>query len=384
MWYLQTDTLGLLLAFTVLFALGACLLRKLRPAARLTPFLVLAGLALLYVTAPALAAFYVIYTALSWLLTLLLRKTPKGGFFRRALFVTFCVLDVLPLFWARLGSGLGLPVLAVALAGFSYNMLKAVDALYYAYYTGRDVGFLPYANFLLFFPVFTGGPILRYRDFIKYYEKPLPLTAALTETSVRRMIRGLFKKLVLVTWLGYATERLLALESHFYVSLALALVSYALLYCDMSGYADMAVAAGALCGVGVAENFKKPWTAASFTQLWRKWHVTLGDWIREHIFVVVAGKKLNKYISALIALCTMIVMALWYGFTPVYLLQGAAMGVLLALENLLGLSTVDKRKTKKWVYALRCAFVTVIFSADILCFTLTRDELLRALAGFFR
>ena len=368
MWYLQTDTLGLLLAFTVLFAL----LRRPR-------FLFLGGLALLYATAPALAAFYVLYTALSWLLVRMLQRMPKGNF-RRALFVTFCVLDVLPLCMVRLG----LPFPIAALIGFSYNMLKAIDALYYVYYTGRDVGFLPYANFLLFFPVFTGGPILRYRDFIKYYETPLPMTAALTETSIRRMIRGLFKKLVLVTWLGYATERLLALESHFYVSLALALVSYALLYCDMSGYADMAVAVGALCGVGVAENFKKPWTAASFTQLWRKWHVTLGDWIREHIFVVVTGKKLNRYISAAIAFFTLVIMGLWYEFTIPSIIQGAAMGALLALENLLGLSTVDKRHTKKWVYTLRCTVVTLIFSVNILFFTLPLEELLHALAGFFR
>ena len=383
MWYLQTDTLGVLLAFALLWALGAYVLRKARPQARLTPFLALGGLALLYMTAKRLVLFYLAYTLCSWGLVALLRRLPKGRL-RRVCFVGFSLLDILPLCWARLGPGLGLPVPIAALVGFSYNMLKAIDALYFVYYTDRSVGLLPYANFLLFFPVFTGGPILRYRDFYRCYEKPVPLTAKGAETAFRRMVRGLFKKLVVVTWLSLATGRLLALEARFPVSLALALVSYALLYCDMSGYADMAIAVGGLCGITVAENFKKPWTAASFTQLWRKWHVTLGDWIREHIFVVVTGKKLNRYISALIAFGTMVTMALWYEFTLPSVIQGAIMGALLALENLLGLSTVDKRRTRRGVYVLRCAVVTGLFAVNILFFTLPLDQLLRTLAGFVK
>ena len=60
---------------------------------------------------------------------------------------------------------------------------------------------------------------------------------------------------------------------------------------DLSGYSDMAIAVGSVMGYTVPENFRKPWAAASFTQFWRNWHITLSDWVREHIFVVLNGKN---------------------------------------------------------------------------------------------
>lgn len=68
-------------------------------------------------------------------------------------------------------------------------------------------------------------------------------------------------------------------------------MSYLLLWLDMSGYADIAIAMGGMLGLKVPENFKKPLKAVSFTQFWRNWHVSLTDWIREHIFVVLNGKS---------------------------------------------------------------------------------------------
>ena len=127
-----------------------------------------------------------------------------------------------------------------------------------------------------------------------------------------------------------ALNRVLQMSSHFYVSGALALLSYVILYVDLSGYSDIAIAVGSFMGIPVPENFKQPWTAASFTQFWRKWHVTLSDFIREHIFVVVSGKRLSKWISALIGLITMLVMSLWHEFSLLSLCTGFYMGAVLA------------------------------------------------------
>lgn len=381
MWYLKVDTLLLMLAAAVLFAAGSVIYAHYRPGKTLTPWLILLDLGLLIYVDWKLAVFYIAYTFFSYGLVLAIGRLRTG---RRVWFVLFCLLDVAPFFYARM-SGLvsWLPSLIV-LVGFAYNMLKAMDAVFYVYYTDEKIPFLTYANFLLFFPVLTAGPIFRYRDFLKAYRKPQLLTVNTAEQCVKRLILGLFKKLVLAALLTKALQRVLQMYAHFYVSGALALLSYAILYVDLSGYSDIAIAVGSFMGIPVPENFKKPWTAASFTQFWRKWHVTLSDFIREHIFVVVNGKRLNCWISAGIGLLTMLVMSLWHEFSLMALCTGLYMGGLLALENVLGLTTVDKRRTPKALYVFRCLIVLGLFSINAMFFTMSGSQILWAIGGFFK
>ncbi len=381
MWYLKPDTLLLMLAAAVVFSLGSFLLRRYFPEKRLTPWLLLLNLGVMAYVDWQLAVFYAVYTCISWLLVQWMGKIKKA---RKFWFVALCLLDVLPFFYARLaGFFPRLPAIFV-LIGFSYNMLKAVDAIFYVYYTQEPVPFLPYSNFLLFFPVVTGGPIFRYRDFIKLYRNPKPLTASAARDCVKRFIRGMFKKLVLAAIAQQLLNRVLQMYPHFYVSGALAVLSYFILYFDMAGYSDVAIAVSTLIGIPAPENFKKPWTAASFTQFWRKWHVTLSDWIREHIFVVVGGKRLNRYLSAAIGFCTMLVMSLWHKFDLLALATGVYMGVFLAIENIFGLTTADKRRTNKYLYAFRCLMVNGLFAVNAMFFTMSGSQILQAVRGFFR
>lgn len=381
MWYLKVDTLLLMLAAAVLFAAASTILMRQRPGFKLTPWMLVLDLGLLLYVDWQLAVFYVLYTALSYLLVLAIGAVKRG---RQFWFVLFCLLDVAPFFYVRGAAFVPTLPSFLVLVGFAYNMLKAVDAVFYVYYTGEKIPALTYANYLLFFPVLTAGPIFRYRDFLRAYNDPKPLTAQTVETSVKRLILGLFKKLVLAAFLMKALNRVLQMSSHFYVSGALALLSYVILYVDLSGYSDIAIAVGSFMGIPVPENFKQPWTAASFTQFWRKWHVTLSDFIREHIFVVVNGKRLNKGISALIGLITMLVMSLWHEFSLLSLCTGFYMGAVLAVENLLGLTTVDKRRTPKALYVLRCLVVLGLFSINAMFFTMSGSQLVQAIRGFFR
>ena len=138
-----------------------------------------------------------------------------------------------------------------------------------------------------FFPTFTAGPIFRYRDFQKVYNKPVPLTTDRFITCVKRFIKGMFKKMVVLYFVSTFFNFLVASEKHWYVSLAIVVFSYLFLFFDLSGYSDMAIAVGSVMGYTVPENFRKPWAAASFTQFWRNWHITLSDWVREHNFCCI-------------------------------------------------------------------------------------------------
>ncbi len=119
-------------------------------------------------------------------------------------------------------------------------------------------------------------------------------------------------------------------------------------------------------------------------QFWRSWHATLSDWIREHIFVVVRGKKLGRWASAALAFTAMLVMGLWHGFQISYVVAGCYNGLLLAGENLFSLTTVNRRKVKKSTFFLRCAAVNFLFGLNTLVFTMPSDKVLFVLRCFLR
>ncbi len=255
---------------------------------------------------------------------------------------------------------------------------------YHVYFAEEQIDTLVFLNYMLFLPVFTAGPIFRYREFAASCRSPVPADSGELVENFKRIIRGMFKKLVLSTMGLWALKELLARNAHWYVSVLATLGSYLILYFDLSGYSDIAIAFGRLAGFAVPENFRSPWKAASFTQFWRCWHASLSGWIRDHIFVLFGKRRLGRWASAALCLVTMVVMSLWHGFNLMYLAAGLYLGVLLAAESLLHLTTVNRRRTKRAVYVLRCVAVNALFALNTLVFLLTPEQVLFVLRGFVR
>lgn len=381
MWYLQTDVLLRLLIATgvMLFVSG---LSRLIFKKDLGPkVLVLASIAVIAYVSWQLALFAIGYALITFIFARILRPLKKT---RRFFFVFFSILCTVPFFYGRMTEFFPqLPVI-VTFVGIAYHMLRAVDVMYFVYYTEMKIPFLTYMNYMLFFPTFTSGPIFRYRDFQKVFNKPVPLTADRFIMCVKRFIKGMFKKMVVLYFVTTFFNFLVGMEKHWYISIAIVLFSYLLLYFDLSGYSDIAIATGSVMGYTVPENFRKPWAAASFTQFWRNWHITLSDWVREHIFVVLNGKKLGRWASAGMGFLVMFVMEMWHGFTLPYIIGGVYNGMCLGLENLFGLTTVDKRKMKKSVYVMRCIIVNGLFAVNTLLMTVSPSQLVEIIKGFMR
>lgn len=345
MWFIQANMLSKVLISTITFIVGIFLITKSGLQKYKSAFSTLLSVVLLTLFSYQLALFYIGYIVVTYFMLLVIQRLRDA---KKLFFVIQCILFVLPFIVWRI---VPLPKIieTLVLIGFSYNMLKAVDALFYVYYTDIKIPFIEYANYILFFPVFTAGPIFRYRDFSKQFETLKQTSLQDINYGLKRFIKGMFKKVVLVTLLTMIFDRLTIIEEyHWYSSLCILALAYLVLYIDLSGYSDMAIGIGRMMAITVPENFKKPWTAPSFTQFWRRWHVTLSDWIREHIFVVVQGKQLNKYQSALIGLITMIVMSLWHEFSIMTVIGGIYMGLFLVIENVFSLSTFNVRKEKKY------------------------------------
>ena len=242
MWYLQSNTFLAIAAFS----LGLALLRHAvpqKPLSYLTPLVTLLILGLISLP---LVLFYLVYLALGYLMVRILGAVR----WKRFCFVLGCLLALLPFFLSRAEAfSITLPFSLVTI-GIAFQMLKLIDVFYYVYYSGEMVEALVFVNYMLFLPVFTAGPIFRYRDFAQSFASPILVDVTILSDCVKRIIRGLFKKVVLAEVCLVAMNHLLTLPNRLPVSIAIVIVSYLLLYLDLSGYSDIAIAFGRLAGVG--------------------------------------------------------------------------------------------------------------------------------------
>lgn len=377
MWFLQTDTLLLLTLLCAAFGLASGLAKTHYP--KLLRLLPLAELAFLLYVSPGFTAFYVGYILLTWCFAWILRRVTR---FRGLVFGLLIAGCIVPLVYSRFSEELALPMFGIAFLGMAYNMLKAIDLLYYEYFTGETADFEVYCNYMLFLPVLTAGPVFRYRDFRRTWARPTVLTLERFTDGIKRIIRGLFSKVVLSALGVSLLNKLTGDTIVWYESIAIPAVSLAILYFDMSGYASIAIGLGQIMGIAVPENFKKPFQCASFTQFWRNWHVTVSDWIREHVYIGFQKAKLSKWQGAAISMVVMILMGLWHDFTLLYLFDGVILGLFLAIEAVTGLGTVAKRKVPAWNWRLRCFAVTYLFALNSMIFTLSTEQIGQVFRGF--
>lgn len=378
MWFLEIDKLfiiGALALFIGVLRLCNAYFGAKIPVDYILP---VAEIGVIFYVSKRLAIFYFIYIITTYVLAVVLHKAIR---YKKALFVIFCSLSSIPFFANRLiDFGIELDSIFIII-GISYSIFKVIDIYYHIFYSGEFINPLVYINYILFLPVFTAGPIHRYREFEKGMKKPIILNMDIFVYSIKRIIRGLFKKLVVVELLMMVFNHLQTLDIYWYISLFIIVMSYAVLYFDLSGYSDIAIAFGSLYGILTPENFKKPWAAPTMTQFWRNWHVTLSDFIREHIYVVVAKKKITKIQGGFIGLFTMIIMALWHGFNILYVIAGVYLGSILFIENVFSLTTLNKRTTNKLYYGFRCLLTNFLFGINTLVFTLPKDKVIKVILG---
>jgi alginate O-acetyltransferase complex protein AlgI len=350
--------------------------------------LLLFNLGFLLLYSKKLFVFNIAYTALNYVAFLALCRLAR---FRRAAFIGFIAANVAAVSVLRLyGMGtLQSPLFDIVITlGLIYNVLKVIDALYFAYFFKRDgeAGPIDYFNYILFVPTFTSGPILKFRDFMADAKQPYRVDAPLFEDSVKRIILGLFKKMVLIPGMSYIFHLVLDRPGplHTHETLFLMAWFYLWIYIDFSGYSDIAVGFGRLLGYTIPENFKKPFTSPSLTQFWRNWHATLGDWFRDHIFIFFSRRTPSRLTAAGLSLLIMLLMGLWHGFTWMYVLYGLYHGVVIAAESYFELSTVNKKKVSKPYFAFRVALTQLLVMFGVVVYSGDTHTVLRIYEGLFR
>jgi D-alanyl-lipoteichoic acid acyltransferase DltB (MBOAT superfamily) len=195
---------------------------------------------------------------------------------------------------------------------------------------------LDYAFYVSFFPQLVAGPIVRARDFIPQIRSPLKITNEMISTGIYFIICGLFKKAIISDYIGINfVDRIFdnpALYSG--IENLLGIYGYGLqIYCDFSGYSDMAIGIALLLGFRFNMNFDSPYKSASITEFWRRWHISLSSWLRDYLYISLGGNRKGKIRTYINLFITMLLGGLWHGANWNFVIWGALHGVALAAHK---------------------------------------------------
>lgn len=196
---------------------------------------------------------------------------------------------------------------------------------------------LDYAFYVSFFPQLVAGPIVRARDFIPQIRRPLLVTNEMIGNGIFLIIAGLFKKAIISDYISVNFVERVFDQPTLYSGIEnlLAVYGYTLqIYCDFSGYSDMAIGIALLLGFEFPKNFNNPYTSKSITEFWRRWHISLSSWLKDYLYISLGGNrkgKIRQYINLFI---TMLLGGLWHGASLNFVLWGAIHGILLAIDKM--------------------------------------------------
>ena len=234
-------------------------------------------------------------------------------------------------------TGLSIPLLRLALPiGISFYtfqcMSYAVDV--YRGNVPAQKNPISFGAYVALFPQLIAGPIVRYVDVAKELEERTTTFEDLS-CGARRFLIGLSKKVLIANQLGQLTELFRASEEKSILFFWMYAVAFMLhIYFDFSGYSDMAIGLGRIFGFHFIENFDYPYLSKSVTEFWRRWHMSLGSWFRDYVYIPMGGNRVSKPRWVFNILTVWMLTGLWHGASWNFVLWGLMFAVLLLLEKL--------------------------------------------------
>ncbi len=237
-----------------------------------------------------------------------------------------------------IGLGAPLQLLHIALpVGVSFYTFQAIS--YVAdVYRGRCPLARPmdYAIYASFFPHLVAGPIVRPGEFIPQLAGPRDPAGIPAARALSLIAGGLFKKVVLADMLATRIVDPVfgAPAAHSGAEVAAAIYGYAVqIYCDFSGYTDMAIGLALLLGFRFPDNFDRPYAASSLQDFWRRWHMTLSRWLRDYLYIPLGGNRRGHRRTYINLMLTMLLGGLWHGAAWTFVIWGGIHGGGLALQH---------------------------------------------------
>jgi D-alanyl-lipoteichoic acid acyltransferase DltB (MBOAT superfamily) len=225
--------------------------------------------------------------------------------------------------------------LPIGVSFFTFESMSYVIDVY-----RKDIephpSYLEYLAFVAFFPHLVAGPIVRPRDLLPQFAAPARWDEAAGSQALFLIATGLLKKVAISDYLSVnlvdrvfdAPAQFSALECY------AAVVGYAVqIYCDFSGYTDIAIGSARLLGVRFPKNFDAPYKATSVQDFWRRWHISLSTWLRDYLYIPLGGNRLGPRRTTVNLLLTMLLGGLWHGASFTFVVWGGLHGAALAVNR---------------------------------------------------
>lgn len=232
------------------------------------------------------------------------------------------------------------PIEILLPAGISFFTFRSISYIVDIYRGDIEPSesFLDYMFFLTFFPPLLAGPVVRAKDIMPQIREGRPATREMVSEGLFLIMMGLIKKVVIADYIsGNFVDRIFdnpALYSGF--ENLMGCIGFTIqLYCDFSGYSDMAIGLALLLGIRFKENFAAPFKSQNPTEFWRRWHISLSTWLRDYIYIPLGGNRHGKARAYFNQFITMVIGGLWHGASWMYLIWGAYHGLLLVIHKAL-------------------------------------------------
>ncbi len=225
-------------------------------------------------------------------------------------------------------------LLPVGLSFFTFQALSYPIDLYRRKIT-EEKSILNVALYIAFFPTLLSGPIERARNLFPQLKLPTSINWVTVTEGSKLFVWGLFKKVVIADRLAeYVNWAYSSPDTKTGSTLAIAAIFYSFqIYCDFSGYADMAIGSGKILGFQIMQNFKYPYFASTIKEFWRRWHISLTSWFTEYVYFSMGGNRVNQLRWILNISTVFLLSGIWHGATCGFIVWGALHAVLYLIEH---------------------------------------------------
>lgn len=251
-------------------------------------------------------------------------------------------------------------VLPIGISFYTFESLTYVLDVYRGIHKPLK-NFWHYQTYILLFPKLIAGPIVRYHEIAdQITNREKNYTSSIKLSGFLIFCIGLAKKTIIANTLGIQADAVFKLppEQIDTVAAWVGALAYSFqIYFDFSGYSDMAIGLGKMMGFKFPENFNNPYTSKSITEFWRRWHMTLGTWMKNYLYIPLGGNQVNNFKLYLNLIFVFLISGLWHGASWNFILWGAYHGLFLVLERLFLIKFY--KKIGNW-FSIPLTFIIVI------------------------
>lgn len=259
--------------------------------------------------------------------------------------------------WAKL-------VLPIGISFYTFETITYVVDVYRGVHKPLR-NFWNYQTYIILFPKLIAGPIIRYQDIAdQLYDRSAWETNEYRLRGFYRFFIGLAKKVLIANVVGAEADAIFHLppESISTGAAWMGALSYTFqIYFDFSGYSDMAIGLGLLMGFRFPENFNNPYTSTSITDFWRRWHITLGAWMRNYLYIPLGGNRVSKQRLYFNLWLVFLASGLWHGAAWGFIIWGAYHGAFLVLERAGFLKWLEKMGKLSVIYSFFVVMIGWVF-----------------------